>query len=471
MDAGTDKAAEPTEEYGDFTLPKETELRLFVPVGTTGVRLRINPQSMRDSHRDAEVFGCPLATGPTTKLVEGSSIGIWSWNGCTVRVLAPERFRARHVFRAASTHHKAVAEYHAAFLHPMREAARAASLASGEPHTGPRVVVCGGRATGRHAVAKTLANYAVRFAAGWAPTVVDLDPNHQMFNVPGTVCAGCWDVGSTVDEGTMHMPAVSFFTGSVHAVEAAPGEQPAADAPLSGTYMQAARNAVRAATARVNHHGTSVVGWSGVIAVAPWVPDVAEATKMVNTIVSELNATHVLVVGDDSLRAALLQRFEATRPPTLPFGGGEFVTAHGTPLSIDGISASSGAVDWGLESLETAARNRELQRYFRGVPDTISLLPVRVQLPFTRIDVVRWIDVGQRPNPQRVAESKYAEVAAKRIGAIMYASEQLHAAPVLRVCHIDAVDPASLALTVCGLLSDDPTVRYTVLVGSVVWLV
>jgi hypothetical protein len=477
-------------DCSDFVIPRESELRVTVPMDVTDARIQVLPPLQRDTALDAEVFGAPLAVGYVYRLRPGSDFAVWSHRGCTLRAQGTDLWRATGFYRAPATHYRAVLEYHG-IIHTAREAAKTAGLrldaadatkkhanaplydSSQAPSAGPRVVICGAGSSGRHSVARVLANYAVRQPAGWAPTVVDIDPNHQTFGPCGTVGVGAWEYTATVDEDVTHLPHSLYWAGAQSVLLSSAPEHEAATAAanVSSVYAQAAASAVRAATQRIaaQPHG-SIVRWSGSITVLPSFPDPIQGAKFIASVVNSNVATHVLVVGDPDLLAALLTRFEATLSPALARDTGVFTTAHGTPFQIDQISASTGAVDYSLPGIEGPMRNLRLRQYFQGVRDVINFVPIRVELPFSMVDVLRLADVDGQASPQRIAEAKYAHVAEKRIGALYRARDSIQTSPLVFPCHVESVEGTTIAVTICGVLNREPGERFTLVVGSVTWL-
>jgi hypothetical protein len=457
-----------------------------VPLTETEARLRIFSLA-RGQPYDAEVLGCPLSGGYTYPLRPGSSFPVWTYNGCSVRIWGSEAFRNTCAYRAPSTHYRAVVETHG-IVHRLREQCKSRSLDPElqkrqtdprsmlrDPSTstiGPRVVVCGGQSSGRHSVARTLANYAVRHPAGWAPTFVDLDPNHQTFGPTCTMGVGAWDYCSTVDEDVLHINAALFWAGSPTPMATpTPDLEPGtASAGVSAVVKDAAGNAVRAATERLVTHAATPVGWSGSVIVAPAVPDPVAGADFVAGIINAGFATHVLVVGDPDLHAALSHRFDATLSPAIPRDSGVFTTAHGTPFTLDALSASPGAIDVALPAIEAAHRNHRLRAFFFGPSPGLQLVPLRIDVPFAFIDIVRWVDIEGQATPQRVAEAKYNQVAEKRIGAVYRAKDSLARSPMVFPCHVDSVEGSNVSLRVCGVLRRDAGEILTVAVGSVAWL-
>jgi hypothetical protein len=459
----------------EIVLPRESELRIAVPVDEpAGAQLRLVEQ--RATASDAEINGVAMATDFRYALRAGASCAVYSWTGCVLHLRGSPALLRSGAYRATTSNYKSLVEYHSV-VHARRESARKTAMegdatSAPDEFLGPRLVICGGRATGKHTAAHTLANLAVRQPAGWAPTVVDLDPAHQSISLPGSLGAAMWEYAATVDEGLMHMAHVGFFTGSLSPVTQGDPLAATSQSTLSEAYLQAAQNALQVTRSRLEQQSHRVVGWSGAIAVVPHVSNAAEAVRLVATAVDVLNATHVLCVGSDALHSALLDRFEHQRTAaSRQAATAVFTTAHQTTFVLDRLSASSGAVDVHATAIEAAARAARFAHHFKGDKELMELLPQRKTFTFSQIDVMRWVDVDGRPMAQRIAEGHYAELAEKRIAAVFRATDALHTARVLMFAHVDAVAPNSLALVMAGALPEEPPgSRYVVVVGNVVWL-
>jgi hypothetical protein len=93
-----------------------------------------------------------------------------------------------------------------------------------------------------------------------------------------------------------------------------------------------------------------------------------------------------------------------------------------------------------------------------------------VTLNFANVDVVRWVDVDGKAIPQLAAEAKYAVLAEKRVGALYRAKDASQFGPMLFPCHIYSVEGNTISIRISGVFSADKGERYTLVVGSVVWL-
>ena len=348
------------------------------------------------STASAEVFGCPLpmATSGSAGGVPpplffrpgGASYSIFSWTGALLRVTAPSVQWLQTVpFKAEGTHAKTIAELHCV-LHAERVAAQQAVQSAPPQHrsstsvgVGPRAIICGAPSAGKHTAIVTLANYAARL--GWSPTVADADPEHQSLTLPGAVAAASWDYPRTSFEEAMHLPTVSFACGSCLAQKtgaaalagtvddssAIPGSTP-----INAAFAHALTLLCQTIRQRLLRNVSNAVGWSGALVGLPPVADVAVAADMVARAVAALDATHVYVIGDDSLLHLCRQRFHA-------FSGGPgvenadgFVTPQGTRFLVEGVAASLAAVPLAAGSFaslyEAITRRREaaIRTYFTG---------------------------------------------------------------------------------------------------------
>jgi hypothetical protein len=471
-------------DYVDVALGHDSELRITVPPDEVNARIRVLPPNIETEVQDAEVLGAPLAIGFTYRLRSGTSFPVWSWQGCVLRLTGSDKWRESCVYRAPSSHYKAVVEYHA-HVHRDRESAKTNAVAQmnrakGEPTeteiaatVGPRVLICGGSSAGRHSVMRALANYAVRTPAGWAPTVVDLDPNHQTFGPTGTIGIAAWEYAATLDEDVAHMMSALYWVGSSSplASSSADMEPSSASFPTSAVYTEAVANVIRTATKRLaNQPLGSIVRWSGSIMMAPAFPDPIEGARVIAGMVNSSVATHLLVVGDPDLHAALLHRFDSTLSPAMPRDAGVYATSQGTPFAIDFLSASTGAVDAALPAIEAPWRNQRLSLFFNGAEGVIPMVLTTVTLNFANVDVVRWVDVDGKAIPQLAAEAKYAVLAEKRVGALYRAKDASQFGPMLFPCHIYSVEGNTISIRISGVFSADKGERYTLVVGSVVWL-
>lgn len=485
------------ENCTDCTIPRESELRITVPVDEDRATIQVlQPRQYHEVNAvDAEVFGAPLAVGHRYALRPGTSIAVWSYNGCRLRLSGTLEWRLNNVYRGPTTNYRALVEYHGV-VHAAREEARSRALAAAAVDgssgsklhrlsdaqrctAGPRVIVCGGQASGRHSAARTLANYAVRQPAGWAPTVADLDPNHQMFGPSGTIGVAAWEYTSTLDEDVAHLQAAHYWVGTAspqasHGLAAAAGtmdvEASSAASPVSAVLSNVSANAVRVTSDRLIAHQGDVVGWSGSIVIAPAFADPVHGAAHIGALINASVATHVLVVGDVDLHSALLHRFDQLLSPALPRDAGTFTTAHGTLFHVDFISASPGAVDFSLPALENAVRARRMRDFFFGPNKELEFVPLRVELKFSVLEVVRFAEVDGQVTVMRLVESKYAQAAEKRVAALFRQADNVLTAPMMFPVHVDAVDGATVHLRICSVLTPHPSDRFILAVGSVAWL-
>ena len=419
-----------TEPHSQFLLVKESELCVEVPFDDHTARVHVvdDTQPMAPL-RVAEVFGSPLVPGRTIAVPPGAAFQLWTWHGCCIRLYGSERFRKMGAHMSTSSNVRAIAEYHA-LLHECRVACKHGLGGEGFVGNGigPRVVVCGGKATGRHSVAKTLANYAARQPAGWVPLLLDLDPRNQTLSIPGSVSVAAWEYPATLAEGAIHNVSLSFFCGVLSPVASSVGEGdrdvviqqgPAcgADIHLSATYLEATINACNAAKHRLLTNSGNVIGWSGAIAVLPFVPGASHTgAQLVQRVIDVLNATHVLVVGDDSLCSAIASiyttstNYDQRNMPSVStgvdlaqhtsiFAESVFLKSAkvGDKFVLDRLSAASGVVDTTFSpAVESLCREMRLSTYFHGVPKHFSLTPTRKKFPVNQIDVFQWRDIIQR---------------------------------------------------------------------------
>ncbi|RNF12640.1 polyribonucleotide 5-hydroxyl-kinase [Trypanosoma rangeli] len=234
-----------------------------------------------------DVLGAPALVDVSYNLVPGMIFTVFAWNNASIRIEGPKQLVLNCYRSTIPPFLRPLVEYHC-IIHDARSMADKSSL------FGPVVLVCGKNDTEKHAIARTLCNYAAR--TGWCPQLVDLDSGvGQMLGAPGTLCAGVIEYPMTLDEETMTGPvAVCFFTGSTEPqIRVSSGEWN-----MFGPYTHYTNLLLTCVSDRIATHLGGVIGSSGAVVVLPELKGTSGLVFAEN-ILRRFNVSHVLCVGDD----------------------------------------------------------------------------------------------------------------------------------------------------------------------------
>lgn len=350
--------------FTDFDLQKDGELRVYVPADERGASVRMLPHA--DSR--CEVFGAPMQPDVAYHVQPGAAFAVFAWTASVIRLHGSKVFRCS-AGRCSITNYKALAELHAT-IHASRVAAQNEKVPL--QRMGPRVVVTGALGTGKHTVAKTLANYGAR--NGWPVVLVDLDPCNSLVTVPGAVGAAVWEYPSSLDEGLMAAVTTSYFVGSTAIQQGG--------CAVSRAYSSAVNNVLEVMEQRLSAHTSDPAGWAGAIIVVPHLRGKAGADFIVDSVIERCAATHVISLGEDFFMAALLGHLEAQssslRTPVKGASAPDsrLFVSRGSEVTLFSLSPGTGPCRRSDSQTRRliAARWRE---YFYGLPPHLQLQPLR----------------------------------------------------------------------------------------------
>ncbi|XP_020284023.1 protein CLP1 homolog isoform X2 [Pseudomyrmex gracilis] len=155
----------------EFKLDPDCELRFEVESKNEKVTLELKSGL-------AEVFGTELVKGKKYEFIAGAKVAVYTWQGCTVELIAMERIREN---------------------------------AEKDDTRGPITMVVGPCDVGKSTLCRILLNYAVRM--GRRPIFVDLDVGQGHIAIPGTVGALLVERPSNVVEGFSQQAPLVFHFG------------------------------------------------------------------------------------------------------------------------------------------------------------------------------------------------------------------------------------------------------------------
>ena len=469
----------------DVPLPQGHEIVVYVPwdePSSSFIKL-LTPMSRADAR--AEIFGCPMQPDVHYSLPRGQSFPVFGWTPCVIQV-AGTKSLLRSILCSLKdplNSTRPLAEYHF-LLHEARQDAEKAG------EVGPRVLICGGPCTGKHAAAKLLANYATRF--GWSPIVADLSLESQSIAIPGAMAAVVQEYPTTVDEEvSSNQVTLSYFLGRLKPQIVADSDPLCSEGlsidPTFGHYSETLAGDVMN---RLQSHRQSIGASSGSICIMPaltGLDGVAAVTKLLD----KFEATHCLVIGDEFLFAHLslalsardLARGQAKARGRRVFHAPTKSSTLGyRMLSIDRLSASphvfprserymdtlvrmrfetyfSGPIHCKIQSSEFSRQHRDIQFLVLGGEIGTSQATATVHPLDKRESVVGSIGAVV-VDPSGLQRGRSSTSAA---GSIL----QQPVAGFVRITRVDAVEVAFL----CSLaLPALPVGLLTILIGNVTWL-
>ncbi|KAG8186351.1 hypothetical protein JTE90_005879 [Oedothorax gibbosus] len=183
--------AELFQESQVFNLENENELRILVGEQPTTIQLTSGL---------AEIFGTQMIVNDEYRLPSHSSIAIFSWQGCSIKITGKPV--SAHVVSDTLMILNVI-------LHASLEELRIKAKA--ENSKGPVVLVVGPKDTGKTSLCSILLNYATRM--GHRPVYLDLDVGQNSITIPGSV--GLVDVKkpASIVRGFSDRPAMLYHFG------------------------------------------------------------------------------------------------------------------------------------------------------------------------------------------------------------------------------------------------------------------
>ena len=379
----------------DIAIRSDGCIRIVVPPDEREASLRVIPPepntSVPGQLPKMEVFGSMIYPAGSYKLMPGTSFSIYAWTGGTVSVSGSDALK-QSIYRATSTNYKAIAEFHC-ILHAAREAAQKATTAA--DRIGPRLVICGQRGTGKHTIMRTLANYAARFS--WAPLVVDCSVESQTITVPGSIGVASWDLPWSIDEDVSNIIATPIGCGLTSVHSNVSGKSPET---ISAVYQHAVNRALDLINRKLHNNVNNVIAPSGAIVCLPALPRRQGAEQVIN-VIDQLEATHVLCLGDDYLLSQLQQRYgtaalsDGTADPHAAYIGG-----GGQTLLIESPTVGN-APHQRTEKQIREDQWRRCRLYFTGGA-AISVQPRAIRKPHRWAEFYRFIEKGDRCLAERL---------------------------------------------------------------------
>ncbi|KAJ7583008.1 Pre-mRNA cleavage complex II protein Clp1-domain-containing protein [Mycena floridula] len=178
----------------EWKLEPETEYRFELEPGSS--------LAIKLVRGHAEVFGAEMTESKWYLFGSECKAAVFTWQGCTLEMSSLLYLQfPKHVAGQPSTEYVSEETPMAAYgnLHIAFEQMRVRALrkirgspisheesSSTEP---PRILVVGPENSGKTTVCKILVNYAVRAGQGWAPLLINVDPNEGAWAAPGAISA------------------------------------------------------------------------------------------------------------------------------------------------------------------------------------------------------------------------------------------------------------------------------------------
>ncbi|ESS63782.1 hypothetical protein TCDM_08323 [Trypanosoma cruzi Dm28c] len=394
-----------------------------------------------------DVLGAPALVDVSYNLLPGMVFSIFAWNNASIRIEGPKQLILNCYRSTIPPFLRPVVEYHC-IIHDARTMADKNSL------FGPIVLICGKNDTEKHAIARTLCNYAAR--TGWCPQLVDLDCGiGQMLGAPGTLCAGVIEYPMTLDEETTTGPvSVCFFTGSTEPqIRSGSGEWN-----MFAPYMHYTNLLLNCVNGRIAKHLGGIAASSGAVVVLPELKGIS-GILFVENLLRRFNISHVLCVGDDFLFSGLQERIMKMQNP---------MNSHSSVSTrIDRLSQSFHypPMDAGSEYLSS-----KMEKYFFG-GGAIDLQPSEINKSFSSIEILLLKD-NDRHAVVTVVEQDSLEAIVGCVGALLESStiidkDVLSLAPfaLARVQGVDA-HGVNLLVSTHSALSE----KLILVVGSFRWI-
>ncbi|KAF6827733.1 mRNA cleavage and polyadenylation factor CLP1 [Colletotrichum plurivorum] len=322
--------------------------------------------------------------------------------------------------------------------------------AAAERREGPRVAICGPRASGKTSLARTLAGYATRVGA--QPLVVNTDPKDGMLSLPGTLSASVvgtiLDVeavdgwGTTPTSGPSQVPVklpLVYYYGHASAEED------------STKYRELVSKMAATATSRLWQDPE--VKSAGMIVDTPGLSERSQAAMdSFAHVVEELSVNIIIVLGSSRLHSELQKRFAAEK------------TSLGEQYSIVLLDKSEGVADRDEGFMQQFCEASIKEYFFGSVGRTLS--PATQQVDFDSLSIYRLGDFSM----YGVAEDGLMKVDASQLQAhwilaIAYASlkdapETIRTANIMGYVYVADIDKEKRKLRilapVSGRLGDRP---------------
>ncbi|KAM3512390.1 hypothetical protein MY11210_003956 [Beauveria gryllotalpidicola] len=392
----------------------------------------------------AEKDGVELAPRSVYKFCGPVHGKLLTWHGCDIELDGRTEHDATASF-ATLTENPAASHLN---LHAqLAEMRRAAGRAGRE---GPRVLVAGGRATGKTTLVRTLASYATR--QGAQPLVVNADPGEGMLSLAGTLSAGVFATvmdplaadgwGGTPTSGPSTVPVklpLVYYYGRESA-EADPEVYKRLFGRLAdGVSAKLSEDPdVKAAGVLVDSMGVDAGS--------------ARGLELLAHIVDELSVNIVVILGRSGLNAEIAKRFATEK------------TSLGEPIQVITLEKSDGVVDRG-DSFTEHTREAVIKEYFFGDARR-TLSPQIQQVDFDSLVIYRLPDYSDYETDTLVREEACSPMEHWTL-AIMHASvrdsvETIRAAGVMGFVYVADVDETKrkvrMLAPVSGRLGDRPLV-------------
>ncbi|OAA56103.1 pre-mRNA cleavage complex II protein Clp1 [Cordyceps fumosorosea ARSEF 2679] len=417
-------------------LRKAGEWRFHLAPGTT--------ISVKLVSGTAEKDGVELAPRSAYKFAGPLRGKLLTWHGCELEVDGRTDSDSIAAF-PAPTNNPAASYVN---LHGRLAALRATAAAS--TREGPRVLVAGGRATGKTTLVRTLASYATR--QGRQPLVVNADPGEGALSLAGTLSAGVFATvmdplaadgwGGTPTSGPSAVPVklpLVYYYGRESA-EADPD-----------VYKRLFGRLADGVSARLSEDPD--VKASGVLVDSMGVEaGSARGLDLLAHMVDELSVNIVIVLGTSGLNGEIASRFATEK------------TSLGEPIQVITLDKSDGVVDR-EESFTEHCREAVIKEYFFGdVRRTLS--PQIQQVDFDSLVIYRLPDYSDYETETLVREEVCSSMEHWTL-AVMHASvrdspETIRTASVMGFVYVADVDEqkrkVKMLAPVSGRLGDRPLV-------------
>jgi len=348
----------------------------------------------------AEIFGTALTVGQPVKLRGGSTVAVFTWDGCMLDLFSnefPVDLCASLIYESSETPMQQYLNAHHA-LNKERSAALKASQG------GPRVMVVGPTDSGKSTLCSILVNYAVRSASH--PVLVDLDLGQGSLTPPGCITATPCEAPLDLQDGSAVEVPLVYFLGDI--TVAGDG------AHYRGTVETMAAQLDLRASGDPEANGAGVI-----INSMGWI-DGLGYDLMLHSI-RAFKVDRVIVLGDDRLFNQLDIHFRQQRL---------------THVKVSKLSKSGGVVTR-QRKVRVAARADRTRRYFYG-PDN-SLEPVVVRLRYSEVSVFK-VAPGVRAPSTALPIGATSGADPLRVSPVTPGPELLHS--LLAISH--AIEPSQI---------------------------
>lgn len=404
----TDIPAEPSPPRTHI-LPAGSEYRFELPLKTTGPTSSTSfSRSASSSHTafsikltsgTAEIFGTELAPNTSYRFPTGAKAAVFTWTDAALEVQGEveSEFVAEETSMVeAANVHFALDDLRPRLDSPGHGLLPAALEGGGGGGEGPRVLVLGGKDSGKSSLCKILASYATR--VGQHPVVVNLDHGEGHACIPGaltaTVAASLLDPESVSGWGSSGITGPSavqtktplvYFYGMESLGEG--NSATAGGVGGGGREAQGSRRAMwkalttrmaLAVTSRMEDDGE--VKAAGCIINAPAALGDKKCYDLVEHVVSEFSINVVLVLGSERLFSDMRRKFA-------PQGLGQ-MTVTEESVRVVKLAKSEGCVSRD-EAYMKALRAQQIRGYFFGEKG-VSLNPLTVMVGFDDVTIYRY---------------------------------------------------------------------------------